>query len=64
MTWEELLKLGATEIANRVGCSRTTASSWINRGGPVDWTRDLILDKLNQPARTLSASKRVPKKKP
>lgn len=43
MTWNECLALGATRIADILGCPVTTAHSWIRRSGPPDWQKAIYL---------------------
>lgn len=42
MTWNECLALGATKIADCLGCPVTTAHSWIRRSGPAEWLQPIL----------------------
>lgn len=42
MTWKECLDLGPTRLSRALGCPVTTASSWINQGGPPEWMRPIL----------------------
>lgn len=49
MTWADVLALGPTVIARTLGCSVTTASSWIHRSGPPEWEQRWFLLAFEQP---------------
>jgi len=42
MTWDECLALGATKLAACLGCSVSTAHTWIIRSGPADWLKPIL----------------------
>ena len=64
MTWDAVLELGPTVIARTLGCSVTTASSWINRSGPPEWQKAKFLPYFETEKPALSAGRRTPKAKP
>ena len=43
MTWEEVKQLGATKISRILGCSVSTAHSWISRSDPPEWQQALYI---------------------
>lgn len=42
MTWNECLALGATRLAACLGCSVSTAHTWIIRSGPAPWLQPIL----------------------
>jgi len=42
MTWNECLALGATRLAACLGCSVSTAHTWIIRSGPASWLQPIL----------------------
>ena len=42
MTWNECLALGATKLAACLGCSVSTAHTWIIRSGPAEWLQPIL----------------------
>jgi hypothetical protein len=42
MTWDDCLALGATKLAACLGCSVSTAHTWIIRSGPADWLKPIL----------------------
>jgi len=42
MTWDDCLALGATKLAACLGCSVSTAHTWIIRSGPGEWLKPIL----------------------
>jgi len=42
MTWDDCLALGATKLAACLGCSVSTAHTWIIRSGPAPWLQPIL----------------------
>ncbi len=42
MTWDDCLALGATKLAACLGCSVSTAHTWIIRSGPAEWLKPIL----------------------
>ena len=65
MTWNDCLALGATKLAGYLGCSVSTAHTWIIRSGPAEWLQPILAahvtkmhNKAAQPMTTARKSKR------
>ena len=68
MTWNECLALGATRLAACLGCSVSTAHTWIIRSGPAPWLQPILAahitrqmkmhNKSEKPTTTARESKR------
>ncbi len=56
MTWNDILELGPTAISDLIDCPVSTASSWIHRGGPATWLKEMILRDIDRPNKTLMAT--------
>jgi hypothetical protein len=48
MTWNECLALGATRLAACLGCSVSTAHTWIIRSGPAPWLQPILAAHVTQ----------------
>lgn len=48
MTWNDVLALGPTAISRAIGCSVSTAHTWIRRGGPAPWLQKLIIKAMEE----------------
>ena len=42
MNWNECLAMGATKLAACLGCSVSTAHTWIIRSGPAPWLHPIL----------------------
>lgn len=58
MTWQECLDLGSTRLSRLLGCTVSTASSWIHRSGPPEWQQHIFAEFIS---RKIKAEKKTAK---